>query len=320
MSPSVSQRKFVVDGFVVATALCRRVEISDGGYRGVKHSQAAGADLKFHGTIADQLPVDLHRHDFLAGHAEPFRLEIFHLRRRDLRGEHDILQIPDDIDVIQPLENDHIEQAVVHNRLLEEREPAAIQPPVSYQHERSFPCDCLLRFDPQNGRGPRGDLHSGNQITERAKIAFESAARFFHGLRIEAHAGELDEMFAIGPWQVHAVSFVLLDNFPATREIVDRQTQLGREDVHRAERQDSERDVVPGDTVYDLVDRSIAARRHDAFVTLRDGISREELSFPRVPGGAECRSARELLDLRAQALGPGAARGRVQNDESIFQR
>src|SRR5437773_809462 len=148
-----------------------------------EYPQAAGANLKFHGTIADQLSVDLYRHDFLAAHPEPFRLEIFDLARRDLRGEHDILQIQDDIDVIQPLENDHIEQAIVHDRLLEEREPSAIQPPVSHQHERSFARDGFLRFDPQNGRCPRGDLHRGDQVTQRAEIAFEGAAGFFHDLR-----------------------------------------------------------------------------------------------------------------------------------------
>src|SRR5205823_14324933 len=74
MSPSVTQRKFVVDEFIaVATALCRRVfrNLNPRADRAARlqryeHPQTAGTNLEFHWAVADQLPIDLDRHDLLA--------------------------------------------------------------------------------------------------------------------------------------------------------------------------------------------------------------------------------------------------------------
>jgi len=162
-------------------------------------------------------------------------------------------------------------------------------------------------------------LRGGDEVTQRTEIAFEGPAGFFHGLRIEAYAGELDEMFPISAREIHAMRPVLLDDFPAARQVVHRQTQLGREHVHGPEREHSERDVVAGDAVHDFVDRSIAACRHNPFVAFRHGVPREVFGLARVRGGAENGSARQFLDLGARTLGSGAARRWIKNDDGVFQ-
>src|SRR5438477_3750772 len=96
-----------------------------------QNAQPARPDLELHRAIPDQLAVDFHRHHFVAADAKLFGLEIIDLGRRDLRSEHDILQVADDIDVVQAFENDHIEQAVVHHRLFKKWETTAVKPAVA---------------------------------------------------------------------------------------------------------------------------------------------------------------------------------------------
>ena len=60
------------------------------------------------------------------------------------------------------------------------------------------------------------------------------------------------------------------DDFPATVEIVRRQAELIRENIHRAHRQQAERNIGAGHAVHDFVDRAVAAGGDDLLVAFRD--------------------------------------------------
>ena len=72
---------------------------------------------------------------------------------------------------------------------------------------------------------------------------------------------------------------VALNDSPARRKIVERQSQLGREHIHRPEWEQPERNIVAGNAVHDLVDRAVAPRGHDFFVTFLRRISGERFGL-----------------------------------------
>ena len=78
--------------------------------------------MKFDRAIADQFAIDFHRHAFLAGDAQRGGLEVFHLGGSDLRTEDHVLQVADDLEVVEALENQDVEKAIIDDRLFEERE------------------------------------------------------------------------------------------------------------------------------------------------------------------------------------------------------
>src|SRR5437763_4112962 len=283
-----------------------------------EHAQATAADAKFHRTRPNELAVHFHRHLFLAAHSQVFRLKIFHVRRRDLRGENHVLQVADDFYVAQAFENNHVEQAVVDDGLFEERKPSAIKTAVADEYERAFLHHGVLRFDPETRRLAGSDLRCGNQIAEWPEIPFEGAAGFFDNLGIETDAGELNEMFSVGARQIDGTNPILPDNFPAGAQIIRGQTQLGGEDVHRSDREQAERNIFARDAVHDFIDGAIATGGDDSFKTFRGGMARQDFRFPRVRGGAEDRSARDRFHLGAQPVRAGAASGGVENDDGLF--
>ena len=101
-------------------------------------------------------------------------------------------------------------------------------------------------------------------------------------------------------------------------EIVGGQPQLGCEDIHGADGQEPERNVAAGNSVHDFVDRAVAAGGHDSSITFQGGMARQDFGVARVRGSAEGSPANDLLHLRAQTLGSGAARRRIQDNEGVF--
>ena len=100
-------------------------------------------------------------------------------------------------------------------------------------------------------------------------------------MSIETHPGELDEMFAVGARQVHGARPIFLDNLPASRQVVRRQTKLRCENIHSPHWEQAKRHVLAGDPVHDFVDRAVASRSDNFFKTFRRCVPRENFRFPR---------------------------------------
>ena len=132
-------------------------------------------------------------------------------------------------------------------------------------------------------------------------------AGFLHHLRVEPDAGQLHEMFSVGARQIDQPGLLSANDFPATPEIVRRQTELVGEDVHGSHRHQAEGALGSGDAVDDFVDRSIASRRHDSFEAFRDRMPRAMLGVARADRrakeGVRRRSLRSRsVQRRARAL------------------
>src|SRR5437870_12994195 len=112
-------------------------------------------------------------------------------------------------------------------------------------------------------RRARGDLRCRNKIAERAEAAFESQAGLLHRLGFESDAGELHEMFSIRAWQINHAGVSITDNLPALLQVARGQAEFGGKDIDGADWQQAESGRCPGETINDLIDRSIAAGRHN---------------------------------------------------------
>ena len=126
-------------------------------------------------------------------------------------------------------------------------------------------------------------------------------------------------MFAVGARQVHWARPILLDDLPASGQIIRRQTKLRRENVHGSHWEEAERDSPAGDPVHDFVDRPVTPGGDDSFKTFRGGVSREHFRFPRARGRAQDRAARDRFYLGPQAICTGAPGCGVENNDGIFQ-
>ena len=86
---------------------------------------------KLNWTVAGQFAVEFDRHILFAGYTQALRLKIFNLGSANVRAEYDILQILDDFQIAEPLEHDHIEQAIIDDGALEKWEWHSIKASVS---------------------------------------------------------------------------------------------------------------------------------------------------------------------------------------------
>ena len=84
-------------------------------------------------------------------------------------------------------------------------------------------------------------------------------------MSIQSDAGELDKKFLVRLRKIDSPRAIALNDVPAEFEIVDRQPQLVRENIHGADGQKPERRVGAGETVHDFVNGAVATRCHDFF-------------------------------------------------------
>src|SRR5713101_897900 len=159
--------------------------------------------------------------------------------------------------------------------MFKKRKWSAIVATVSNKNKRSFFNRCVLRFDEQSWRPAAGDLRGGDEVTQRTEIAFESGAGLFDDLGIESDAGQLDKMFSICARKIDKARVAGLNNVPARLEIVRGQTELGRENIDRADRQQTEHGGAAGQAIFHFIDGAVAARRHNLFETFARGMTRE---------------------------------------------
>ena len=55
--------------------------------------------------------------------------------------------------------------------------------------------------------------------------------------------------------------------------------RVAGEDIHRAEREQSEGNVSPRDSVHDFIDGAVASRGHNFFITFRGRMARHHFRF-----------------------------------------
>src|SRR6266404_987829 len=202
--------------------------------------------------------------------------------------------------------------------MFKKRERSAIVATVSDKDKRSFFNRGVLRFDEQSWRPTGGDLRSGDEVTQRTEVAFESSASLFHDLGIESDAGELDKMFSICFRKIDKACMALLDDVPTGLEIVQGQTKLGRENIDRADWQQAEDSGAPGQAIYYFIDRAVAARRHDFFETFARGMTRECFGFAGSRRRAYHGVARQGFHTPAPTVRSLAMGGGIENDDGII--
>ena len=134
-------------------------------------------------------------------------------------------------------------------------------------------------------------------------------------MSVEADARELNEKFLVRFRQIYCAGAVRSNDIPAKFEIVNRQTELGREHVHCADWQKAERRSSAGQSVHHLVDCAIASRSHNFFETFFYAASRDQLGFASAGRGADNTIARQRFNVRPFSLGALAVRGRIKNNQ-----
>ena len=77
--------------------------------------------------MAGQLAIEFHRHILLAGYAQVPGLKIFDFRDTNIRAEHDMLQILNDLQITQTSKGDYIQQPIVDDGMLEKRKWTSVQ-------------------------------------------------------------------------------------------------------------------------------------------------------------------------------------------------
>src|SRR5437899_2498708 len=153
----------------------------------------------------------------------------------------------------------------------------AVKTPIPDKNKRPFLNGSILRFNEKLRRLPRRNLCRGNEIAKRTETAFESEAGFFNDLCVESHAGELDEIFSICARKIGNTHILALNHVPAKFETMRRQAKLHCEDVHCADRKQSQGSFAPGDAIDHFIDRSIAASGNDFFKSLLDSLPSQQL-------------------------------------------
>ncbi len=231
----------------------------------------------------------------------------------NVRAEKDAVQITRDVEVAEVFEDEHIEQAVVDPRVIENHERAAVKAPVADEHERSF-FRPAVRLDHDLRRLAPGDLRGVDQITQRAEIAPEIARGFLDDLRVEADAAELHEVMAVGARQIDRARVAGGNDLPALRQIPGRQAEFGGEDVHRADGQNAECHARLADAVDDFVDRAVAACCDHRRESLRDPFGCKGTGLGRRSGLAHDRVGAKPRDLFVHRPGLFSAGGGIEDD------
>src|SRR5262249_25150107 len=135
-------------------------------------------------------------------------------------------------------------------------------------------------------RMARCDVCCRNKITEWSKTALKREGGFFDGLRIEANATQLHEIPSVRAWSIDETHVSILDNLPATQEIVGRKPKFHRKNVDRAHRKNAQCSLGASDSVCHLIHRSVATSCNYPSKTFLDGTSRERFRFPCVRSDA----------------------------------
>ena len=202
--------------------------------------------------------------------------------------------------------------------MFKKRKWSAIVATVSDKNKRSFFNRCVLRFDEQSWRSAGSDLRGGDEVTQRTEIAFESGAGLFDDLGIESDAGELDKMLSVCARKIDKACMSFLNDIPTRLEIVQGQTELGRENIDRADRQQAEHGGTAGKAIYHFIDCAVAARRHDFFETFARGVTGECFRFAGLRRGAYYGIARQRFHTRAPAARFLAMGSRIENDDGVI--
>jgi hypothetical protein len=244
-------------------------------------------DAKLNRTRPDQFAVELNRHILIAAYTQVPSLKILDLGRPYLRAKQDVLKIADDFQIAEPLKDHDVEQAVIEDSALEKWKRTTIQPPVSNQDERALINRSVFRFNGETRRHPSGNLRGLNEITQWAEAALHRHARFFNDLGIKADTRQLREMLSVCAWKIDKTRLAMLDNVPATLQIVRGKAQLGRENIHRPHRQQAKSGIRASKAVNHLVDGAIAASRNDSFKSFLNSATGQAFSFTRPRGRAD---------------------------------
>ena|SRR5436190_4502788 len=155
------------------------------------------------------------------------------------------------------------------------------------------------------------DLRGGNEVAQRAKTAFESQTGFFHRLSVESNSGELDEVFSVCVWQINCAGVAITNNSPALPQISRGQAQFGGKDIDSADRQQTKRGRATGKTIYDLVDRAIAARRYNSPVSVPRSFAGERFRLTHARGRMQLCPFGNFFHTRAPLTSTLASRGRI---------
>src|SRR5207248_10667437 len=107
--------------------------------------------------------------------------------------------------------------------MLEKWKRSSVKTPISDENKRSLLNGSILRFNRKLRRLPCRDLRCGDQIAERTETALESQAGFLDALRVESHAGELDEGSSMCAGKIDRTDIVALNDVPAKLQMVRRQ-------------------------------------------------------------------------------------------------
>src|SRR3954466_763038 len=123
-----------------------------------EHAQTAFAHLEVNRTASYKFTVELYRYILLARNANARSLKIFDLRQSNFGTEENLLQVVDDVEIPELLEDDHIQQPIIDDGLLEEWKRAAIASAVSDEDKRSLLHRGVGRFDEKARRFACCDL------------------------------------------------------------------------------------------------------------------------------------------------------------------
>ena len=162
----------------------------------------------------------------------------------------------------------------------------------------------------------RSHLGHGQQIAEWPQHFLDLPVVLFDDLRIDANAGHLQKEMTVGARLIDELDLSRANHFPR-RDEIERNAQLHGKDVHRAHRQNAERDRRVADAVDNLINRAVAAGRHDGGEPLLHRALRLCFGIAGAAGGADDDVAREPVQPGEPRLRP--TRGRVHDDANTIQ-
>src|ERR1700730_5001142 len=206
-------------------------------------------------------------------------LKIFDLRCANFGTKDNVLQIFNDLKIPEPLENNHVKEAIIDYGVFKKGKRSTVESPIPNQHKRCFVSGRIFRFNEEPRRSPGGDLRRGNQITHWSEVAAQFAARLFHTLRVQTASRELHKKFAVRGGKIDKPCIFVLDDVPAKPKIVRGQSELGCKNIHCADRQESKRGVASSKTVNDFVNGAVATRGHDFSISFRCGETCQRFGF-----------------------------------------
>lgn len=263
-----------------------------------------------------QFPIDFDRDFFVGRNVDCARLEIFDVGEFGVNAEEHAAEIAHQRDVVHLLKNAHVEHAVLEIGLGENLERAAVEATVADEDEGAFdrvmiPCHAQLR------RFLGDDLRGGEEIAERAEHFFRFQRRAFDHLRIESDSGHLHEAVIVRAGEIDRPDFSGADNGHRLGE-VERDAELHREDIDRADGDQSEIDRRAIEAIDHFIDRAVATGGDDRLVTLLHGAFGLSFRIARTFGEFENEIAGESVKFGSGLTGAFAARGRIENDAGFI--